>query len=142
MPNDPQKEAALAVGGDESAVKQGREVQAVQSGAASTAPSGGKIIRREPQTTGRPGLDELRQPSKLMQVTEDIWEEFYPEGVKRPLYRKLFAVGDVMLESEYERIVKGEPVAVHDVSLQVGGAEGRVGGTVEPKGPAKVGQRG
>jgi hypothetical protein len=44
-------------------------------------------------------------------VEEDIYEKFYPDGVKQPMFRKLFTKGQIVLTSHYEAALKGASIA-------------------------------
>lgn len=138
----PDKDAALAQGGDKSAVQQqAAAASQTASGDGSTAPLNGKVISRERRESRRPELPQLPDTA-LTVVDEDVYEEFFLPDSDRPLYRLRFARGQVVLQREFDAVTSGKALddgftlgnvdaARGDTSQQVVGQEGRVGGTVE-----------
>jgi hypothetical protein len=72
----------------------------------------GKVIERDRM------VPEHALPSAphsgMTVVEEDIFEKFYPDGVKQPLYRKLFSKGQIVPTSHYDALIKGESVVRDD----------------------------
>lgn len=151
----PNEKSAMDAGGDKSAVKQQKMDHATDNGEGSNAPLDGKVVGSDSAVRKQVDLPELPDTS-LTVVEENVYEKFFAENSPHtPLYRLRFARGQVVRSSEYRAVTetqegpamlsRGGSVAyegvVGDVTRQVGGAEGQVGGTVEPAGPAKAAQK-
>jgi hypothetical protein len=145
-PSEGDAKEAKGQGGDDSAIKQAQFRASLESGDTSNAPRNGKVLRRDQNPGGpRYGDAPSGNTSRMHVVEEDVYEEVWLDGFTTPMYRKVFRKHQLVNEAEYKRVVEGRPHETPDASLMVGGAEGRVGGTTEPAGPAKVaasGQRG
>lgn len=97
------KQAPEGLPKESNAEKQAKNDQKEHADVASgTAPLDGLVIRAEKPERAMPRLGTVDVTAPVV-VEQDVYEEFYPAGAKRPSYRLLFTRGQVVAGDAYAR---------------------------------------